>query len=111
MLCYFLCGFQEYLVQDEFKQVNEHDVDKRRVLDSVVMEGELRPSTVVLTGVSAKWIVDGEMSLIDLNIDIRAGQLVAVIGTVGCGKVFSKRFKIYQLRLIDNQTDNIPNVK
>lgn len=59
------------------------------------MEGELRPSMVLLTGVSAKWIVDGEMSLTDLHIDIRAGQLVAVIGTVGCGKVFSMRFKIH----------------
>lgn len=59
------------------------------------MEGELRPSMVGLMGVSAKWIVDGEMSLTDLNIDIRAGQLVAIIGTVGCGKVSSKRLKIY----------------
>lgn len=59
------------------------------------MEGELRPSMVGLMGVNAKWIVDGEISLTDLNIDIRAGQLVAIIGTVGCGKVSRKRFKIY----------------
>lgn len=43
--------------------------------------------SVQLTGVSAKWIEDGDVTLWDLNLDIHPGQLVAVIGPVGCGKV------------------------
>lgn len=98
MLCYFQSLFQEFLVQDEHKQVTECNVGKKIDLDSVVVDGDLWPSMIVLTGVSAKWILDGEISLTDLNTDIRAGQLVAVIGTVGCGKVTSKT-------LTDDQTD------
>ncbi|KAG8304251.1 hypothetical protein J6590_098615 [Homalodisca vitripennis] len=49
----------------------------------VEVEGE---QAVLLTGVSAKWTSAGSMTLTDLNVDIRAGQLVAVIGTVGSGK-------------------------
>lgn len=81
--------FQEFLLRDEFVPLCSGGKKSGSVQESVVVEGEreMRAPVVMLTGVSARWVQGGTLTLSDINLDIRVGQLVAVIGTVGCGKV------------------------
>ncbi|XP_054272676.1 ATP-binding cassette sub-family C member 4-like [Macrosteles quadrilineatus] len=84
---------QEFLLLDEYRPVVSTNMQKAKNENrggmengGVLVEGEWRGSIVTLEGVSAKWTKNGDMTLTNLNLDIQAGQLVAVIGPVGSGK-------------------------
>lgn len=48
-----------------------------------------RPGRIQLTSFSGNWTADGANALVDVNLEAGPGELVAVIGPVGSGKVGS----------------------
>ena len=71
----FLNDHQESL------QLNGNGVEK---INTTISEMKL-DNTLVLEGFSSSWGVDS-FSLVDINLKVNTGELIAVVGPVACGK-------------------------
>lgn len=82
--------FQKFLVLDEIGSVglSSPEVKKRT-------EGEKNRGEITLEKATARWQPSNqEATLRNINLEIKRGSLIAVIGPVGCGKVQTQLKKI-----------------
>ncbi|KAK0158239.1 hypothetical protein PV328_009270 [Microctonus aethiopoides] len=86
---------QEFMMNDEIqstkssthKNTNCKDAQKNENESQIHTVNEDDNKSVILEGVNAKWLEsDNEDTLQNININIKAGQLIAVVGQVGAGK-------------------------
>lgn len=68
--------------------IEKHDKSEPKNLYDDSETQKLNNSEIIMTNITAKWS-DGQShnSLENINLTIRPGQLVAIIGPVGAGKV------------------------
>ena len=81
---------EDFLLLEEVEeQAEEKSWGSKEEMEALLRGEEVKEAgpTVALRGVTAKWRKEEvEDTLVDVSMEVRAGQLVAIIGPVGSGK-------------------------
>lgn len=73
---------EEYLLLEEKDESNVGLIRKQKPLDSVT-------PALHVDQISASWVDSQQSTLDDISLRVKPGQLCAIIGPVGSGKVFT----------------------
>ena len=72
---------------DGYKMIETLMDDHQYVTDNSKIQNKCVDKGIVMKNVTAKWDATGDNILVDINLTVHPGELVVVIGPVGCGKV------------------------